>query len=148
MNFKDLHGFEWMADDYCQKCESVLAESQKLQDQIQKMIAVAHKHGWNGVENSKILWDFFDNELEDKKKLQDSLDQVDDVLIVNWVGPRKDGDYSKALADLVDFQVKIENDPCVSMEAKWKLDELCDLHLEIATLKNKLERAERNALGF
>lgn len=31
------------------------------------------------------------------KELQRIVDQVDDVLIVNWVGPRVDGDYKKAL---------------------------------------------------
>lgn len=33
------------------------------------------------------------------------LEEIDDVLIVNWVGPRKDGDYRKALANLISINV-------------------------------------------
>lgn len=51
------------------------------------------------------------------KALQASLDQVDEVLLVNWVGPRKDGDYRQALHDLVTSAIREHNDPRVSKEA-------------------------------
>jgi hypothetical protein len=31
---------------------------------IRNLCDVAHRHGWNGVENSKILWRFFDHEID------------------------------------------------------------------------------------
>lgn len=43
----------------------------------------------------------YDLLLADRNRLKAALDQVDDVLVVNWVGPRVDGDYRKALHDLV-----------------------------------------------
>ncbi len=70
--------------------------------------------------------------------LKASLDQVDDVLIVNWVGPRKDGDYKKALHDLVGQGIAIENDPSVSETAKARADELDALKAENASLRNRL----------
>jgi Lar family restriction alleviation protein len=33
------------------------------EDQVRAVVAVAHEHGWNGVENSKILHVFLENEL-------------------------------------------------------------------------------------
>lgn len=162
MHAEDLPGFEWMFDGptikastdkewreyYERKARESFKEEMRLKEEIRNLVAVARKHGLNGVIDSKILLEFFDNELQKKKKLQDSIYQVDDVLMVNWVGPRKDGDYRKSLNDLIDYNIKIHDDTCVSKEAQAKVDELCDLHLEIATLKNKLERAESNALGF
>lgn len=35
------------------------------------------------------------------KTLQEQISEVDEILIVNWVGPRKDGDYRKSLSDLI-----------------------------------------------
>jgi 23S rRNA G2069 N7-methylase RlmK/C1962 C5-methylase RlmI len=52
--------------------------------------------------------------LAEYKRLKVIVDQVDDVLVVNWVGPRVDGDYKKALADLVKFNTKIATDPVVN----------------------------------
>lgn len=36
-------------------------------------------------------------------RLQKIVNQVDDVLVINWVGPRVDCDYRQALADLADL---------------------------------------------
>lgn len=41
-------------------------------------------------------------------RLQSIVDQIDEVLVVNWVGPRKDGDYKKALHDLMGFAIAVE----------------------------------------
>lgn len=56
----------------------------------------------------------YDRLLAEFNKLKAIVDQVDDVLVVNWVGPRVDGDYKKALYDLVDFNIKIATDPAVN----------------------------------
>lgn len=50
----------------------------------------------------------------ERNALGESLNQVDEVLVVNWVGPRKDGDYRRALYDLVSFNIQIHDDPQVS----------------------------------
>lgn len=44
--------------------EKVLAEIKRLTKENARLVAVGHKHGWNGVENSKILAAFFDDEIE------------------------------------------------------------------------------------
>ena len=49
-------------------------------------------------------------------RLKSIVDQVDDVLIYNWIEV-KDGDYRKALYDLVSFSNQVENDPSVSQTA-------------------------------
>jgi len=41
------------------------------------------------------------------KKLRDIVNQVDDVLIVNWIVV-KDNNYKKALNDLIAFNTEIE----------------------------------------
>lgn len=43
--------------------------------------------------------------ISENKRLRKIVDQVDDVLVVNWAGPRVDGDYRKALADLVSTNI-------------------------------------------
>jgi hypothetical protein len=53
-----------------------------------------------------------------------AIEEVDDVLVVNWVGPRVDGDYRKALHDLVTRAIAIENDPQVSESAAKRKAEL------------------------
>ncbi len=40
------------------------ADVSRLTVENARLVAVGHKHGWNGVENSKILANFFDDELE------------------------------------------------------------------------------------
>lgn len=49
-----------------------------------------------------------------KNKACEDLEAVDEVLIVNFVGPRKDGDYRKALHDLVTKVIMEHDDPAVS----------------------------------
>jgi hypothetical protein len=56
-------------------------------------------------------------------RLQSIVTQVDDVLVVNWIEV-KEGDYRKALHDLVAFNIQIENDPSVSPTAKARQDEI------------------------
>lgn len=42
-----------------------------------------------------------------------NLEQVDDVLIVNWI-TAKDNDYRKALAELVTWEIQIRDDPALN----------------------------------
>ena len=56
----------------------------------------------------------YDKLLADRNRLKAALDQVDDVLVVNWVGPRVDGDYRKALHDLVAFNIQIATEPAMN----------------------------------
>lgn len=60
-----------------------------------------------------LAWEY-DLLLAERNRLKAALEQVDDVLVTNWVGPRVDGDYERALADLVDFNIKIATDPAVN----------------------------------
>lgn len=62
-------------------------------------------------------------QVEELAAVKDSLRQVNEVLVVNWVGPRKDGDYTKALADLVTFNIQIHDDPQVSEVAAKRKQE-------------------------
>jgi hypothetical protein len=50
--------------------------------------------------------------------------QVDEVLIVNNVGPRTDGDYRKALHDLITLNIQIHDDPAVSEVAAKRAAEI------------------------
>lgn len=84
-----------------------------------------------------------DAALEREKALQKNLDQVDEILTVNWVGPRVDGDYRKALHDLITRCIDIENDPRVSSTAKARQDELNDLRERETYYKSiRVERTE------
>lgn len=78
------------------------------------------------------------------ERLRRIVDQVDDVLVVNWVGPRKDGDYRKALADLITFNIQIENDPAVSLTAKMRQIELESLRLECKRLRKVINKCEES----
>lgn len=49
------------------------AERDRLQRELQKVIDVAHKHGWNGVENSKLLAQFLDDALGADKAPNDNV---------------------------------------------------------------------------
>lgn len=82
------------------------------------------------------------SELEAAK---DSLRQVDEVLVVNWVGPRKDGDYTKALADLVTFNIQIHDDPQVSEVAAKRKQEYDALREGLKQLVMAAQALSRNA---
>lgn len=58
------------------------------------------------------------------------LREVDDVLTVNWVSV-KDGNYRQALADLVQFNIQIHEDPSVSEVAARRKAELDRLREEL-----------------
>jgi hypothetical protein len=47
------------------------------------------------------------------EQLAANLEQVDDVLIGNWI-TAKDNDYRKALADLVTWEIQIRDDPALN----------------------------------
>lgn len=63
---------------------------------------------------------------ENIASLKAIVDQVDDELVVNWITV-KDGDYRKALHDLVMQGIQIENDPAVSSTARARQEELAAL---------------------
>jgi len=71
----------------------------------------------------------------ENERLNKIVDTVDDVLIVNWVGPRKDGDYRRALADLVTQSIQIHDDPAVSEIAAARKQEYDRLRSELETWK-------------
>lgn len=70
-------------------------------------------------------------------RLQKIVNDVDDVLVVNWVGPREDGDYKKALANLIQQNIIEHDDPSISESAAARISEL-------ATLRTRAESAERD----
>lgn len=72
-------------------------------------------------------------EIAERDSLRQQLDQVDDVLIVNWVGPREDGDYRQALADLVRNSIQEHDDPAISEVADKRRKELDSLRQQLAT---------------
>jgi hypothetical protein len=67
------------------------------------------------------MTDFIDNELQselsalhaDNTQLQSIVDQVDDVLLVDWI-VASDGNYREALLRLISFNIKIALDPAVN----------------------------------
>lgn len=65
---KDLTSACEAIDTYSEALNIERKNSQALQESLNKIIAVAHKHGWNGVENSKILHEFLDAALSHKNK--------------------------------------------------------------------------------
>lgn len=67
-------------------------------------------------------------------ELRSIVDTVDDVLVVNWVGPRKDGDYRKALADLVQDALRDHG------------AESSRLRAEVSRLRGALEKMQVYAL--
>lgn len=71
-------------------------------------------------------------------QLRSQLYAVDEVLIINWVGPRKDGDYRKALADLITTALREHDDPLISEVARERLNERLK---ERDDLKAQLEQA-------
>jgi hypothetical protein len=54
--------------------------------------------------------------IERADKAIDIVNQVDDVLVTNWITAHNN-DYRKALCDLVNWNIRIENDPAVSKTA-------------------------------
>lgn len=74
------------------------------------------------------------------KQLEEIKAQVDDVLVINWCGPRVDNDYCKALHDLITWNIQVHDDPQVSEVAKKRQDEK-------AALEQKLEWALRFIQG-
>lgn len=83
--------------------------------------------------------------LQDNARLQAIVDAVDEVLVVNWVGPRKDGDYRKALHDLITQNIKEHDDPAISEIAQQRqaLLEACrGLVLEVGEAESWLKDTE------
>ena len=58
----------------------------------------------------------------ERDELKAIVDQVDDVLVVNWIAA-KDGDYRQALHDLVTTNIAEHDDPAISSVAKARQDE-------------------------
>jgi hypothetical protein len=78
-------------------------------------------------------------------KLREQLDQVDDVLVVNWITV-KDGDYRKALHDLVTWNIQIHDDPAVSEVAAKRQAEIDELKATISGLQRSLEISRKQTL--
>lgn len=77
-----------------------------------------------------------DEAIRTRVELEAALTQVDDVLLVNWVGPRKDGDYHQALADLTAAAIQEHDDPCVSEVARKR-------QADLAAANERAEKAEK-----
>lgn len=45
---------------------------------LQEVIDVCHRYGWNGVENSKILWVFIESQFEELQELRQKFDALDE----------------------------------------------------------------------
>ena len=94
--------------------------------------------GWDQVDYLKGQVELLDKRIAE---LEAALAQVDDVLIVNWI-TAEEGNYRKALHDLVQFNIQIENDPAVSETARVRTNEIAKLKRELAE-----ERARLNWLA-
>lgn len=70
------------------------------------------------------------------------LEQVDEILICNWVGPRKDGDYRKALQDLISTSIREHNDPLISESAKLSEDRNAELRDRLARAESDTKRLD------
>lgn len=80
--------------------------------------------------------------LTSNAKLQAIVDQVEDVLVIDWVTV-KDNDYRKALNDLVCHNIQIALDPAVSDDARKSHEELRVLHYALENVCRCL-----STLGF
>lgn len=82
-------------EDEAMELEHLRSEIERLTKANERLVTVGHKHGWNGVENSKILATFFDDEIErltrerdearaaiesDRTKLADAVTEIDKAL--------------------------------------------------------------------
>jgi len=79
----------------CKKTEVLVLEGERDRQaaDLQKLIEVAHRYGWNGVENAKALWDFFDNALSGEVDIQSpipvpGLREALEQEIVEWSADR------------------------------------------------------------
>jgi len=62
----------------------LVAEVRKRREEVAKIVDVANSHGWNGVENSKILWDFLDYELSEVGRLKSLCRRAKVALQPRW----------------------------------------------------------------
>jgi len=60
-------------DTCCMKQEKRIAD---LEAELRELVTVAHKHGWNGVENSKILSMFFDGAITDVEAKDEEIQRL------------------------------------------------------------------------
>jgi hypothetical protein len=79
----------------CARLRSALTtatrEREERDEKIAELVAVAHKHGWNGVENSKILACFFDNALSDAESaLSGAAERERDTKRLDWLDAEHD----------------------------------------------------------
>lgn len=64
--------------------------------------------------------------MDENKRLQGIVDQVDDVFIVDWITV-KNNDYRQAMFDWLQFWINVDADPCVSGEARSKYKTMAEL---------------------
>ena len=76
-------------------------------------------------------WDKLTQHFAEFDRLSQIVRQVDDVLTVNWITV-KDGDYRRALNDLVAWNIQLHDDPAVSPEAALREAALKQLRLAAA----------------
>ena len=74
--------------------------------------------------------------------------EVDDVLVVNWVGPRKDNDYRKALHDLVSNAIQQHDDPQISESAAEQVKIRARLDWLINTINELVSDPLRDIFGM
>jgi hypothetical protein len=68
-------------------------------------------------------------------ELEAQLAAVDDVLICNWVGPRADGNYRKALADLIQGAMTEARELAAPHPDTARLDKVEALRLQIDNIE-------------
>lgn len=79
-------------------------------------------HGNVALHNPAVTREVIDRAADslELQSLREMKEQVDDVLVIDWI-TAKDNNYRQALADLVGWNIKIHDDPCVSEIAARRL---------------------------
>jgi len=76
----------------------------------------------------------YDKARADVAELRAKLDQVDDVLMLDHIAA-VNGDYRKALHELVSFEIQIHDDPAVSEIAAKRKADVAELRAEVDRLR-------------
>lgn len=71
-------------------------------------------------------------------ELKRQIRQIDDALVVRWITV-KDGDYRKAINDLISWEIQVHDDPSVSTRAK-DVQKLVDAARHINAVKPRFDQ--------
>lgn len=95
------------------------------------------------VEVGRVTMSCLDYEglLEKIARLERRIRQVDDVLVVNWIDVKGE-DYRQALADLIAWNIQLENDPAVSFEVAKRLYDAACLRQDLEESNRELRRLQ------